>query len=152
MIYPLQTTVGFGVGTITLSLTMSSGGPSGRRSWRQGQAVRGLASWRIFQVVTVLSLAAVTCWALVHWPYRIDIDVYRMGGRAWLDGRPLYSADELFATQTGLNLPFTYPPLAAIVFSPFALLPLPVASALITVITLAVLIVSMTIVLTGLDV
>ncbi len=23
-------------------------------------------------------------------PYRIDLDVYRIGGRAWLDGRPLY--------------------------------------------------------------
>ena len=33
-------------------------------------------------------------WRLLgHTPYRIDIDVYRMGGRAWLDGRPLYGPE-----------------------------------------------------------
>ena len=53
-------------------------------------------------------------------PYRIDIDVYRMGGQAWLDGRPLYADGVMFHTRGGLDLPFTYPPLAAIVFAPFA--------------------------------
>ena len=56
-----------------------------------------------------------------------------MGGRAWLDGRPLYADGAMFHTQAGLDLPFTYPPLAAVVFAPFALLSLPAASAAITV-------------------
>ena len=61
-------------------------------------------------------------------PYRIDIEVYRMGGQAWLDGQPLYAGDATFHTRIGLDLPFTYPPLAAIVFSPFAWMSLPAAS------------------------
>ena len=75
-----------------------------------------------------------------------------MGGQAWLDGRPLYRGDVLFHTPIGLNLPFTYPPLAAIVFCPFAWLHMPAASVAITVLTLVLLIVSTVIVLTGLDV
>jgi alpha-1,2-mannosyltransferase len=92
-------------------------------------------------------------WRLVgHTPYRIDIDVYRMGGQAWLDGRPLYDDGVEFHTPIGLNLPFTYPPLAAIVFCPFAWLGMPAASVTITLITLALLVVSTMIVLTRLDV
>ena len=55
-----------------------------------------------------------------------------MGGQAWLDGRPLYRGDVLFHTPIGLNLPFTYPPLAAIAFCPFAWLRMPAASVAIT--------------------
>ena len=47
----------------------------------------------------------------------------------------------MFHTQIGLDLPFTYPPLAAVVFAPFAWLSLPVASAAITLTTLVLLIV-----------
>src|SRR6201995_3624500 len=87
-----------------------------------------------------------------HTPYRIDIDIYQMGGQAWLDGRPLYTGDVLFPTPIGLKLPFTYPPLAAIAFCPFAWLGMPAASVAITVITLVLLIVSVAIVLSGLGV
>jgi alpha-1,2-mannosyltransferase len=87
-----------------------------------------------------------------HTPYRIDIDIYQMGGQAWLDGRPLYRGDALFHTPIGLNLPFTYPPLAAIVFCPFSWLHMPAASVAITLLTSALLIVSTTIVLARLDV
>ena len=75
-----------------------------------------------------------------------------MGGQTWLDGRPLYSGDVLFHTPIGLNLPFTYPPLAAIAFCPFAWLHMPAASVAITVLTLVLLIVSTVIVLSSLDV
>jgi alpha-1,2-mannosyltransferase len=75
-----------------------------------------------------------------------------MGGRAWLDNRPLYADGAMFHTRGGLDLPFTYPPLAAIVFSPFAWLSLPVASVAITLTTLVLLIASTVIVLTGLNV
>ncbi|HLR98397.1 MAG TPA: glycosyltransferase 87 family protein [Mycolicibacillus parakoreensis] len=122
--------------------------------WRSpdGGMRRKRVAWRIFQVLTAVALAGASWWVLTHWPYRIDIDVYRMGGRAWLDGLPLYTDGVLFPTRSGLNLPFTYPPLAAIVFSPFAVMPLPVATAVITLVTLVLLIVSVTLVLTSLDV
>lgn len=108
--------------------------------------------WRLFQLVTLAGVAWVG-WRLVGpAPYRIDIDVYRMGGQAWLDSRPLYADGATFATRGGLDLPFTYPPLAAIMFSPFALLSLQAASAAITLVTLALLIVSTAIVLNRLDV
>jgi alpha-1,2-mannosyltransferase len=108
--------------------------------------------WRLFQLLTAAALAMAGWRLLGHPPYRIDIDVYRMGGRAWLDGVPLYSDGVMFHTRGGLDLPFTYPPLAAIAFCPFAWLPLSVASAAITLTTLVLLIVSTTIVLTRLDV
>jgi alpha-1,2-mannosyltransferase len=108
--------------------------------------------WRLFQLVTLAVLAWAGWRLLFEAPYRIDIDVYRMGGRAWLDGHPLYSDGTMFHTRAGLDLPFTYPPLAAIVFAPFAWLSLAGAGATITVITLLLLIVSTWIVLTRLRV
>src|ERR1700722_7742692 len=110
------------------------------------------AWWALLQLMGLAALGYAT-WRLVgHTPYRIDIDVYRMGGQAWLDGRPLYDDGVEFHTPIGLNLPFTYPPLAAIVFCPFAWLGLPVASVTITLITLALLLVSTMILLTRLNV
>lgn len=92
-------------------------------------------------------------WQLIwHADYRIDIDVYRMGARAWLNNRPLYTGGVMFHTPIGLDLPFTYPPLAAVAFCPFAWLGLPAASVAITLTTLTLLIVSTLIVLTRLDV
>ena len=52
--------------------------------------------------------------------YHIDFDVYREGGRAVLDGVPLY---EGVFPAGGIYLPFTYPPLGALLFVPIALLP-----------------------------
>ncbi|SDR03921.1 MULTISPECIES: glycosyltransferase 87 family protein [Actinopolyspora] len=49
----------------------------------------------------------------------IDGEVYQLGARAWLDGMPIYQ--DLPPTQSGLSLPFIYPPFAAIVFTPLAL-------------------------------
>jgi alpha-1,2-mannosyltransferase len=103
-------------------------------------------------LATLAALAAAAWRLLGHVPYRIDIDVYRMGGRAWLDGRSLYAEGVMFQTRGGLDLPFTYPPLAAVAFSPFALLSLEAASVAITVTTLILLGVSTVILLTRLDV
>jgi alpha-1,2-mannosyltransferase len=111
-----------------------------------------LVAWRILQLLAGAAFGYAAWRLLAHTPYRIDIDVYRMGGRAWLDGRPLYTEDASFHTRSGIDLPFTYPPLAAIAFAPFALLSLPAASAAITATTLVLLVVSMVIVLTRLDV
>jgi alpha-1,2-mannosyltransferase len=123
------------------------------RFWRSpgGAGWGATTAWRLFQLLTVAALVWLGWQLLGHLPYRIDIEVYRMGGQAWLDGRPLYG-DALFPTSIGLDLPFTYPPLAAIVFAPFAWLSFGAASVLITAITLVLLIVCITLVLTGLDV
>jgi alpha-1,2-mannosyltransferase len=117
-------------------------------SWARWPTV----AWRLFQLLTVAAVVWAGWRLLATTPYRIDIDVYRMGGRAWLDGTALYRDGVLFHTEAGLNLPFTYPPLAAAVFSPFAWLSLDAASATITVITFALLLVTTMIVLTRLRV
>lgn len=134
-------------------------------SWRGESAQIGAAhpmiwrhplwSWLLWWLLQLLAAAALgyAAWRLVgHTPYRIDVDVYRMGGQAWLDGRPLYTGGVMFHTPIGLDLPFTYPPLAAIGFCPFAWLGLPTASVAITLTTLALLLTSTMIVLTRLDV
>ncbi|MET9202175.1 glycosyltransferase 87 family protein [Gordonia sp. NPDC003585] len=52
-----------------------------------------------------------------------DLRVYRAGARTVLDGRPLYTNSVLW------NLDFTYPPFAALVMTPFALLEVATAKA-----------------------
>lgn len=111
-----------------------------------------IVAWRIVQVLIIAAMIK-ACWQLFgHIPYRIDVDVYRMGGQAWLQDRPLYADGATFHTRIGLDLPFTYPPLAAIAFSPLALVPFPVASVAITVTTLILLLVSVWLVLNALQV
>lgn len=124
------------------------------RNWRSpsGLGWGPTLAWRLFQLLTVAALAWAGWRLLGHIPYRIDVDVYRMGGRAWLDDKPLYADGVMFHTRGGLDLPFTYPPLAAVAFAPFALLSLNAASVAITLTTLVLLIVATTIVLAGLDV
>ncbi|MEU0091449.1 glycosyltransferase 87 family protein [Kribbella sp. NPDC006257] len=57
----------------------------------------------------------------------LDLKVYRTGGYAWLHDVRLYSED--FGKHVpGIALPFTYPPLAAVLFVPLHLLPFPLAS------------------------
>ncbi|MFI9381329.1 glycosyltransferase 87 family protein [Kutzneria sp. NPDC052558] len=51
----------------------------------------------------------------------LDLRVYRNGGLAWLQGLPLYH--DFPGPLSGPNLPFTYPPLAAVLFSLFAAMP-----------------------------
>jgi alpha-1,2-mannosyltransferase len=122
---------------------------------RQSPGRAGLGptiAWRGFQLLTLATLVWAGWRLFGHTPYRIDVDVYRMGGRAWLDNQPLYADGAIFPTQGGLDLPFTYPPLAAIAFAPFAWLSLSAASVAITATTLVLLIVSTVIVLTRLDV
>ena len=79
-------------------------------------------------------------------PYRIDLDVYRVGGQVFRDGGDLYG--ELPQLAEGGHLPFTYPPLSAQLFSLLTFVPLPVASALLTLATLGVLALVVQLVLT----
>ena len=73
--------------------------------------------------VLVLVVAAAVVGAL-HSEFA-DLYVYRYGGRAVLDGLSLYEADD---PVTGY--PFTYPPFAAVVMVPLALLPVSLLAAL----------------------
>lgn len=115
--------------------------------WGPGQILAWCALW----LLTTAGLGYVAWQLFGHTPYRIDIDVYQMGAQAWMRGRSLYRGDVLFHTPI-VDLPFTYPPLAAIVFCPFAWLHMPAASVAITMLTLVLLVVSTVVVLTRLDV
>jgi alpha-1,2-mannosyltransferase len=63
--------------------------------------------------------------------YRLDLDVYRLGAQALADGMPLYGQG--FRTGFGEVLPFIYPPIAALLFQPVVLLPMPLAATALTV-------------------
>ena len=69
--------------------------------------------------------------------YHFDLDVYRIGGRIWLEGGNLYGA--LPPTALGVRMPFTYPPLAAIILSPLSLIPLRAAGVVVDLGIVAVL-------------
>src|ERR1700736_3204958 len=121
------------------------------RSWLTAANSRRLV-WRLLQLLTVVVVARCIWVLFTHLPYQIDLDVYRMSAWAWLDGRPLYHDSASFHTASGADLPFTYPPLSAIVFTPFTLLAYHAASVVMTVITLVLLVVSTMIVLAALEV
>ncbi|MCP3801447.1 glycosyltransferase 87 family protein [Allokutzneria sp. A3M-2-11 16] len=64
----------------------------------------------------------------------VDLQVYRAGGDAVLRGLPLYGPDFPYTTPALADLPFTYPPFAALLFAPFGLLSWPVSMVVMTVI------------------
>jgi alpha-1,2-mannosyltransferase len=70
--------------------------------------------------------------------YRLDLDVYRIGAKAWLENHNLYGP--LPYTQGGLPEPFTYPPISAVVMSPLAVVSSTLAGVLMTGISLALLV------------
>lgn len=78
-------------------------------------------------------------------PYRIDLDVYRLGAETFLRGRDLYAT--LPDTEIGANLPFTYPPLAAMLFAPLALLTMRDANLLVSFGTLGLVVLVMVLVI-----
>lgn len=62
-------------------------------------------------------------WLVIEWygHYPIDLDVYRLGGKAWLDGASLYVG--FTGPPLDPRLPFTYPPIAAVWFSGLSVVP-----------------------------
>jgi alpha-1,2-mannosyltransferase len=68
-------------------------------------------------------------------PYRIDLDVYRIGSMVWLRGGSLYGA--LPKASAGIGLPFSYPPAAAVMLSPLAVVPMAVAGFALTLASIA---------------
>jgi alpha-1,2-mannosyltransferase len=77
-------------------------------------------------VGVVTANLATLCWFLLSfrhgtpspYVYRADLDVYRLGADAWLRGADLYGV--LPRLRIGTTMPFTYPPLAAVLFTPLA--------------------------------
>jgi alpha-1,2-mannosyltransferase len=52
---------------------------------------------------------------------QIDLEVYRFGVQAWWDGKDMYGP--LPRVENGAELPFVYPPFAALLLGPLVLLP-----------------------------
>src|SRR3954468_15082801 len=99
------------------------GGPMTMNRGRHGPGdvaimIAGLA-------VAVAAVAPIVAHWLTNPPDQrlVDLDVYRSGGQAVLRREPLYAS----LTQPPQLLPFTYPPFAALLATPLALLSWPVA-------------------------
>jgi alpha-1,2-mannosyltransferase len=101
---------------------------------RAGAAVRGwsdrvpalLRRPRRVLPLTLPLLALALVGLVVHTGGRhIDLEVYRFGVQAWLAGGDPYGP--LPETSGDIALPFIYPPFAALVLLPFAVVPWPVA-------------------------
>ncbi len=78
----------------------------------------------ITQALLVVAAGVVGALAAAH---LTDLAPYRYGGRAVLEGLPLYDAHDPVS-----GLPFTYPPFGAVVMVPLALMPVHLAAAVLT--------------------
>jgi alpha-1,2-mannosyltransferase len=65
----------------------------------------------------------------------LDLEVYRLGARTWLHHGALYGKPPAVAADKGL--PFTYPPTAALMMTPLAVVPLWLAELMATAASLA---------------
>ncbi len=89
----------------------------------------GAAAWLAPLLLVVF---ATVCLTRPVWPFDeitggfIDLQVYRLGVDALRNGGDLYG--QLPQTTIGIGLPFIYPPFAALVLAPFALLPWDIAA------------------------
>lgn len=101
------------------------------------------------KVGLVVLNAAVLAWFVVPERLRIDLNVYRLGADLWLAGGDLYGL--LPPTIIGNHLPFTYPPIAAVLFTPLTPMPHAVAGVLLTLLSVAALALVVILVLRALD-
>ncbi|MHA6783438.1 glycosyltransferase 87 family protein [Pseudonocardia saturnea] len=91
-----------------------------------GRVLASLRSPRRILPVTVPLLALVLTGLVIHTGGRhIDLEVYRFGVQAWLSGGDMYGP--LPETAGHIALPFIYPPFAALVMTPLAVVPWTVA-------------------------
>ncbi|MBF6355031.1 DUF2029 domain-containing protein [Nocardia higoensis] len=103
------------------SVRESAPRPSNRRSRR--------SAWLAPLLLVVFSTV---CLTRPLWPFEeitggfIDLQVYRLGIDALRHGGDMYG--QLPQTTIGIGLPFIYPPFAALVLAPFALLPWDIAA------------------------
>ena len=111
-----------------------AGGPSGRtgQGSRRGLGVRlprRLVAVALFVCSVAAFLVSPLSWG---WSF-VDLEVYRGGGQALLDGTRLYHLH-----YHGF-LDFTYPPFAAVAFAPLTLAPLAVLKPIVTVVNIVLL-------------
>jgi len=117
-------------------MSTATGVPAAAEAGRRGPAnwPRRLAGWPPWAVTVLAGLTWVAALAAVAPLVRgyltsvpdqrmVDLNVYRAGGLAVLQGQPLYTA----LTPPPQLLPFTYPPAGALFAVPLALLPWPAA-------------------------
>ncbi|RZS33877.1 alpha-1,2-mannosyltransferase [Herbihabitans rhizosphaerae] len=94
------------------------------------QSRDSVVNWRAFAPVFVLAgilfAAGVVAW-LLDWRLGVDSAVYRSGAITLWAGEPLYDGTTLNSEPWWALLPFTYPPTAALLFTPLAPLPVQVA-------------------------
>lgn len=83
------------------------------------------ALWTLaFAVIAVAAAPLAAHWLTNPEDQRlVDLEVYRMGGSAVLLGLPVYG----MSTPAPQLLPFTYPPIGALLATPLAVIPWPVA-------------------------
>ena len=104
---------------------MTVAGPSAARA-RERWVLDQLRRPRRVLPVTVPLLALVLVGLVIHTGGRhIDLEVYRFGVQAWLAGGDMYGT--LPETAGHITLPFIYPPFAALVMVPLAVVPWVVA-------------------------
>ena len=118
---PPMTTEAFASGRVRLLTSL--------RSQRRRRIARRVA-WALW-VAALVWLPINLAW--LRGAAMLDLEVYRNGGLAWLRGVPLYV--DFPGPLGGPNLPFTYPPIAAVLFSVLAVMPLALSEALVAVVS-----------------
>ncbi len=94
---------------------------------------------RSILILSVIPLVAMGfgLWGWQHeWVLGVDSAVYRAGALTLLNGDPLYDANTLPVEPWWALLPFTYPPTAALLFIPLAVVPTQVAWGVLTAVSL----------------
>lgn len=83
--------------------------------------------WAVLALVaTAYVVSGVIAW-VQNQPYGGDTAVYQAGASSLLHGFPLYDTDSLPSEPGFAKLPFTYPPVAALLFTPLVVVPPQVA-------------------------
>ncbi|QBJ98449.1 DUF2029 domain-containing protein [Rhodococcus sp. ABRD24] len=115
-----------------------------RPGWTSAERFLGSRAGTAVAAAALITSASLTVYFLSTNGY-IDLLVYRMGARVLLDGGDIYGA--LPPVVGDFGLPFTYPPLAAMLFVPLSLIPLGLGKLLFTLISVAALAVTLRVVL-----
>ncbi|WP_209707503.1 glycosyltransferase 87 family protein [Crossiella equi] len=96
-------------------------------------------AWRLPVVVGLLAAVGfglVTLFNIGKPFFYLDLQVYRAGGLTWLNGLSLYEPSFPKPYSLDFPLPFTYPPLAAVLFAPVGLLPFWVSAVLFVLVSM----------------
>lgn len=109
------------------------------RHWRPGVIAWALAAL-VFAASSTLQVVGVPGTSSYGTRTRFDLDVYRLGGSLWHQGVSLYADGSLPFTQDGIWLPFTYPPFAALLFTPLGAIPLDAGGIALSVVSVAALV------------